>query len=615
MQIDGHHAATYVAARIAGFAFKDAEKIAYAAWSLAFFFVTAAFLSGCASTVSGEPKAHISDETAPIQALLQKHVCSAAGSGPRTAFFMTISGGGSRSALFGARVLSELKRVGGDDLAAHIDAISSVSGGAMAAALYGISKDAGPGDAWRPVWDDNLIRDRLAANLKVSMAEQLANPVFLGGYVFGHKTRTDALFAALDSKVLGMLGNRALAMGDMSPERPQVIINSTVATQDDSAAFRPRPFGSLFTFSPIDLGSIGVDYASMPISRAVAASAAFPGLLSPVILNRFQLGSTEKELGDPKYIHLIDGGNVDNLGLLAVKRSLIEDSHRVLTDCDQIIVLTVDAFGSQGEHRDDTPSMRSALGLVIDGNTLFSAFDSLLAANRTRLLAEFKSRMFTPPADSEQCRKDGLPYSDCIGGVRVNWDEVNTLLKQKLFFVHLSFDSKEVAAPPLGIHCRGAYEKGKRSDCDYPPVDSFTHGQEVRALRSRLKRIPTTFGLSREELADIAAFTQLLFTPQNECLLHMRDMLLRGARHTAGFYKEAGNSCDETSSLTEEQMSRRRGRSEISGDWISTNGGSLEKRKVEEQPSRKVFTTSEEREAFWNQVLMYYGWGASESKR
>lgn len=31
MQIDGHHAATYVAARIAGFSFPDAEKIAYAA--------------------------------------------------------------------------------------------------------------------------------------------------------------------------------------------------------------------------------------------------------------------------------------------------------------------------------------------------------------------------------------------------------------------------------------------------------------------------------------------------------------------------------------------------------------------------------------------------------
>jgi hypothetical protein len=31
MQIDGHHTATFVAARIAGFSFKDAEKIAYAA--------------------------------------------------------------------------------------------------------------------------------------------------------------------------------------------------------------------------------------------------------------------------------------------------------------------------------------------------------------------------------------------------------------------------------------------------------------------------------------------------------------------------------------------------------------------------------------------------------
>lgn len=585
-------------------------------WSLTFSLVTAALLLGCASTVSGNPKARISDVTDPSQALLQKHVCSATGSEPRIAFFITISGGGSRAALFGARVLSELKQVGGDDLADHIDAISSVSGGSMAAALYGISRDAGSGDAWRPVWDENLIRDRLAANLKLSMAEQLANPVFLGGYVFGHKTRTDALFAALDSKVLGVSGNsRTLAMGDMSPERPQVIINSTVATQDDSTAFRPRPFGSLFTFSPTDLDSIGVDYASMPISRAVAASSAFPGLLSPVILNRFQLGSTEKELGDPKYIHLIDGGNVDNLGLLAVKRALIEDSHRVLTDCDQIIVLTVDAFGSQGEHRDDTPSMRSALGLVIDGNTLFSAFDSLLAANRTRLLAEFKSRMFTPPANSEQCRKDGLPYGDCIGGVRVNWDEVNTLLKQKLFFVHLSFDSEEVAAPPSVIYCRGADEEGKPSDCDYPPVNSFTHRQEVGALRSRLKRMPTTFGLSREEISDITAFTQLLFTPQNDCLLHMRDMLLRGARHTTDFYMEASNSCDETSSLTEAQISRRRGRNEMFGDWIRTNGGSPEKRKVEENSSRKVFTTPKEREAFWNQMLMYYGWSTSKNKR
>lgn len=57
---------------------------------------------------------------------------------------------------------------------------------------------------------------------------------------------------------------------------------------------------------------------------------------------------------------------------------------------------------------------------------------------RTQLLAEFKSRSFTPPADSEQCRKDDLTSSVCSGGVRVNWDEVNGLLKQKLLFADAS---------------------------------------------------------------------------------------------------------------------------------------------------------------------------------
>ena len=224
--------------------------------------------------------------------------------------------------------------------------ISAVSGGSIAAALYGISRGEQYGDSWRPIWNDELISKRLAANLKVDMANQLANPVFLGGYLFGHKNRTDTLVAVLDSVVLGESSfGRPLTLGDLSSERPQIVINSTVATKDDSTAFRPRPFGSLFTFSPADLDSIGVNYASMPISSAVAASAAFPGLLSPVVLNRFQLGSTEQKRGEPKYLHLVDGGNVDNLGLLAVKRALVEDNHRLLTDCDQVVVLTVDAFG------------------------------------------------------------------------------------------------------------------------------------------------------------------------------------------------------------------------------------------------------------------------------
>ena len=533
------------------------------------------------------------------------------GAGPRTAFFLTISGGGSRAAVFGARVLSELKNVDGSDLASQINAISSVSGGSMAASLYGLSKDRGAGDAWRPEWSDDLIRKRLTANMKMSMAGQLINPVFLGGYVFGHKNRTDTLFASMEADVLGLSGaGHPMTMADLNPSRPQIIINSTVATKDDSDAFRPRPFGSLFTFTPADLESIGVDYGSMPLSRAVTASAAFPGLLSPVVLNRYQLGSSERERGEPKYIHLMDGGNVDNLGLLAVKRALVEDSHRVLVDCDQIVVMTVDAFGAQGYHRDDAPGMRSASGLVMDSNTLLSAFDALLAANRTRLLAEFKSRSFTPPADTEQCRKDDLPDNVCLGGVRVNWDEVNTLLKQKLLFVHLSFNSGELPMPPSVVYCHGPYEPGKRRDCNEPPINGAKHWTEIRALRSRLKQIPTTFGLSSAEVGDITAFVRLWFTPNNGCIAHLRGMLAGTERHGPDFYMKATDSCDETSSFTEAQLTRRRTHQDFAGDWIRTDDKPIEKRTVNDPPTYTPLATVEERDAFWAEVLKYYGKGA-----
>lgn len=557
---------------------------------LAFLFISAILLTGCRPTISGNPVARTSGDLP----LIQQPVCSVDVSGKRTAFFMTISGGGSRSALFGAQVLSELEHVSGENLAHRINAISSVSGGSLAAALYGISQDTGQNEAWRPVWNENLIRERLDANLRLSAAAKLINPAFLSSYVFGNQTRTDALFAALDSDVFNMpRDQRTLTLGDMNPARPQIIINSTIATRDDSDAFRPRPFGSLFTFTKSNLGSIGVDYQSMPLSRAVAASAAFPGMMSPVVLNRFQRGTDETEAGIPKYIHLIDGGASDNLGLLAVKRALVEDSHRILTQCDQVIVLTVDAFGIQGNHRDDTPYIRSPLGLVIDTNTLLSAFDSLLAVSRTRALAEFRSRIFVPPADSEQCLKDGLPDNICLGWPGANWDEINMLLKKKLFFVHLTFDSNEIAGPSFLRFCRPEDINAPFSGCFEPPINDSRYVNEVKALRKRLKLIPTTFGLSNDDVADISAYTKLLFWPENKCLMHMREMLVSGIQHTEEFYDNATNSCSE--------------HRDIIGDRIPDNRW--------KKLSVETFQTLEEREEFWNKILFYYGWNGRMNKK
>ncbi|CAE6868228.1 hypothetical protein R69658_07991 [Paraburkholderia aspalathi] len=580
--------------------------------SLASTFAIVAALSGCSTGAVGTPSTTVANNNEISTPIVNSQVCSQGTTANHVVFFLTISGGGSRAAYFGAEVISRLQNFDdrGSDLAKHINVVSSVSGGSITAALYGISRDEPDPQTWRPVWNAKLIRKRLAANLKIDMAEQLANPKFLLPYLFGRTDRTDALAEALDSDVFfdRMKSSENLTLGNLNPERPQIIFNATNATAESTTAFRPRPFGSLFTFSKTDLESIGVDYATMPLSRAVAASAAFPGLLSPVVLNRYRLGTDEMELHTPRYIHLIDGGNVDNLGLLAVKRALVENSHRLLADCDQVVVVTVDAFGAQGFHRDSQPKMRSAAGWFIDDNTLLSAFDALLAANRTRLLAEFKSRTFVPPADSEQCRKDDLPADVCLGGVRVNWDEVNALLKKKLFFVHISFDSEEIMEPPVVTYCQNAY-LGPGSPCVGEDHDPRYYGERA-ALLARLKHIPTTFGLSQQEQSDISTYVHLFFNPQNECLLHLRDLVAKHATHTSAFYNVATNSCDETTSDPAAQQGRVRAGKEIFGDAIpiaKTPGH------IEEAPSilssRYVpLDTVSAREAYWQTVFDRYGW-------
>lgn len=68
---------------------------------------------------------------------------------------------------------------------------------------------------------------------------------------------------------------------------------------------------------------------------------------------RYRLSQREADKGWQRYVHLIDGGNSDNRGLLGVKRALLEDHHRLLRDCDSVVVLSGDAFGRQWFHSYD----------------------------------------------------------------------------------------------------------------------------------------------------------------------------------------------------------------------------------------------------------------------
>ncbi|MCO5399752.1 patatin-like phospholipase family protein [Ralstonia soli] len=464
----------------------------------------------------------------------------------KTAFFVTLSGGGSRAAYFAARVLHEIDQVDRAPLTKNIDGIFSVSGGSITAALYGVSRDepeVGNDDHVWPIWSENLTDDVLSKPLGRSMATELVKPYLLSSYLFGDLTRTDLLQVAIEKEIFLNQGS-PITYRSLNKSRPPIFVISAMATSEGEDSFAPRPFGSLFVFSRPDLARIGDDIDSVSIAKAVSASAAFPGLLSAVTLPRYRRSVHEVQLGKPRFVHLIDGGNADNLGLLGVKRALLENDYRLLRDCETIAVLSVDAFGKQGVHSDTNSHESSPVGWLFDHKSALASFDALLAANRARLLGEFKSRLFMPPGSEELCEKDGLPDDVCGGGVRLDWEDVNRLLKKKLYFVHLNFDSPEVVSQTSFTYCNGNWPD--RSGCEVKPLDGFKLQCLERQLRRRIKAIPTTFGLSQDEKSDLRAFVSLINQPKNVCFRHLSDVVNNGEVHSQQFYELASASCDET---------------------------------------------------------------------
>jgi predicted acylesterase/phospholipase RssA len=471
--------------------------------------------------------------------LIRSSVCGPRGK--KTAFFITLSGGGSRAAYFGARVIHELDRVGTKPLTSSIDGIFSVSGGSLAATLYGISRDDKSQElvASRPIWSEELTDKVLSKPLAFSMANEFFNPSSLASYLFSDLSRTDLLEKAIEKEIFGNEG-KSMTFQSLNPDRPPIYVIAAIATSEGDP-IASRKFGSPFIFAPPDLTKLGDDLMSVPIAMAASASAAFPGLLSPVTLPRYRRSFHETQVGIPRFVHLIDGGNADNLGLLGVKRALLEDDYRLLRDCESVVVLSVDAFGRQGVHNDSNPYEASAVGWVFDYKSALASFDALLAANRARLLGEFKSRILMPPGSEELCEKDGLPDEVCGGGVRADWGEINRLIKQKLYFVHLNFDSPEMASQKIIQYCD--------PDCEVLPVDDKRLYCEQRQLRDRARKMPTTFGLSSEQMADLRVFVSSLNHPNNACLSHLWDVVAGGEIHDKNFYEKASASCDETPTL------------------------------------------------------------------
>lgn len=274
---------------------------------------------------------------------------------------LTFSGGGTRAAALAYGVLEQLRDTKivweGQErrLLDEVDVISSVSGGSLPAAYFALFGDRIFDDFPRKVLYRNIQGELVKAFLAIRNYAKLASPFYGRTDLMADKF-THEFF---DENTFGDLVGRN--------RRPFAIINATDLT-----------LGAPFEFTQEQFDLLNSDLSQYPVGTAVAASAAFPGLLTPVVLNNYQeeiqykspewvleeeeqisprefdQGLTRERLkylrpGSP-YVHLADGGISDNLGLWPVIRAIrrLENGAPIWPgvcnqDIKRIVVITVNA--------------------------------------------------------------------------------------------------------------------------------------------------------------------------------------------------------------------------------------------------------------------------------
>lgn len=243
------------------------------------------------------------------------------------AFILTFSGGGTRAAAFSYGVLAALRDMEVEfdgrprGLAGEIDGISSVSAGSVTAAYFGLHGM----DTFETFPERFLYRNVQGALTRRFLAPwnwvRLVSPTF-GRGDFMAEYFDEILF---DGKTYGDL---------LGTEAPMILINAT----DIDA-------GTQFAFDQDQFDLLCSDLARLPLARAVAASSAVPLAFAPVTLVNYPSPQCGYELpawatsdapsdevssrryqearrirhyvrhDDRRYVHLVDGGLADNLGL------------------------------------------------------------------------------------------------------------------------------------------------------------------------------------------------------------------------------------------------------------------------------------------------------------
>lgn len=237
-------------------------------------------------------------------------------------FYVAFSGGGTRAAALAYGALQELRdstiTIDGSQrrLLDEVDTISAVSGGSFTAAYYGLHGDK--------IFDD-FETAFLRRDIEGELIRSLFNPINWLKF----NQRSELAEDLYDRRIF-----HHATYADMRREHaPLIVINASDLSKGVRFSFVQEYFNLLCS-----------DLSTFPVSRAVTASSAVPLLFQPVALKNYPGCDTASQhraidgdrrptAADPQreyvvnglksyadkqerpYIHFVDGGITDNLGL------------------------------------------------------------------------------------------------------------------------------------------------------------------------------------------------------------------------------------------------------------------------------------------------------------
>ena len=331
-------------------------------------------LAGCATYPANEPMSRLDPQSG-----YRFDTLKADGNTESLFVILTFSGGGTRAAALSFGVMEKLRdttiywKGKKRRLLDEVDVISSVSGGSFTAAYYGLFRD-------RLFAEKDGFKDRfLYRDIEGELVARLPNPVNwlkLASSTYG---RIELASEFYDREIF-----EDNTFADMAENgRPFILINATDMSK-----------GAPFTFIQSQFDLLCSDLTPFKVARAVAASSNIPVAFTPLQVNNYadhcvyekpiwiRMAEKDQELSsigprvsrarvawsyrnvtERKYIHLLDGGVADNIGLRGPLTALLstDSPWSLLTRVnssrtEKIVVIVVDAKSRPDNRYERDPS-------------------------------------------------------------------------------------------------------------------------------------------------------------------------------------------------------------------------------------------------------------------